>query len=930
MSAPFGMYGGYKYESPESRSLGSITKESYDYRDQGKFLSKMAGDVSYMASYMRKMQKGIDDANQNFVQQLQSMINDVLVIAGGGGDTGLDFGDLKYVIQAFFSLFGFDLSSGLPLPLNLFQAAWHFFSNYIVPVNNFKEVIDMIIDGAIATVLDIFGDVPILGQALQQLAVIISNLRDAFGPLITALDKIFGIFSGDWMTGDFGLFDPLWDAVTNFFGVITGPIVAALVPILEIIATWSVPFINLLAQVVEWASDFIGLFTFGLTPVGHIGDTQPNLFVAPGFGYASNVAPGNGWVQDPTKGRTEGGSVRVTANGIDKRLLSNAIPVSAGQELDISIWVQWFGLSYTGTPIRVKVDRLVNGGIVGTDDLAAPTVTGSNQTSWVQVAGHYVVPAGCDKISVELYVSSTTTAGNVWWDDASAKKTGTINQSWITNLIPDLAGILDTVQNVIDGIANVFRLIPIFGAPIADMIDLLTDFFLGTEDTAAVASDAVLGVQATQEIIASATTQNPQPGVTDADLQLILDAQTQAITNMQAQVDALTQVQSAQSNSGNYAIEQFEYVNTTTLDTGLWDTSTYTEGSAAVGKIAVEDGHNAGMKLISSSGVASQIARYIGPVNKTLTPYQTVSVVIAEAMSSYAWWGDARLPALIVYARLSDDKQTWVRFIWFFHGYIRFEYKNGAADTIHTLAGYGDYNSGIVPNVNMPMTVEAGNAGSVRTYTLRSNAQIIHTIVDSGGLTNATEKGAGFGQRIDNGRLPGKITQFSMADSIPAPTVGVGLDVYRNNASAILKNAGRTPFAANTFDAIRRQSAGIGWDGENATILIPGWYTFDLKAKTNSVPQQNELTGSPTLFLTRAGVGPTAVKEAVNWTNPTAGGSAVTYYTDEAGSGSLKYYFEANDIVTPGMNTSRAMGVLGDTSGLYSWFSLVLVNRSLA
>ena len=195
MTTPVGQLGGYSYQSPEVRRLSGITPESYDYRDQAKTMIKLVNDVSYMAGMQRKMQKGIDDANQNFIQQIQALINDVLVILGGGGDLGFDWGDLKYIIQAIGLLFGWDGEN--ILPLNLYEAAWHFFSTYIMPVENFEEVINMIVDGAIASVLDIFGEVPIAGQALQQLAQIISAIRDMLLLVVNALEALLGALNFD-------------------------------------------------------------------------------------------------------------------------------------------------------------------------------------------------------------------------------------------------------------------------------------------------------------------------------------------------------------------------------------------------------------------------------------------------------------------------------------------------------------------------------------------------------------------------------------------------------------------------------------------------------------------------------------------------------------------------------------------------------------
>lgn len=502
--------GGYKYESQETRALGSITRESYDYRDQGKLLSKLTSDVSYLAAYSRKMQKGIDDANQNFVQQIQSFIRDIFVLFGGGGDTGLDFGDLKYLLQAIGALLGFDSVGGIPLPINLFQAAWHFFSNYILPVDNFHEVIDMIIDAAIATILDLFGEVPILGQALQQLAVIISNIRDALGPLTDALDEIFGVFDGDWLSGDFGIFEPLWTAVTDFFGVITGPIVLALTPILQVIATWSMPFIESLTYIVQVAASLIKMLTgsmtfddftltnfdpitavttmisnfisngllgpdspfsafnlFGLIPPGlipflpvsHIGNDAPELLGESAFGSAGSIAPGGeGWQWDGTTGHTSNGSVKATANAKQLTLVSDPIYSGETQQLDLGMWIKWASAAYTGTNhVTLAINKYTgptHNDYIGTTAIVNQTFTGANQSTWQHLTGTYTVPAGVTYIRVALKVNSNVTAGNVWFDDVSAKKTGLMQMSWVDGLFDFFNNVVNTLTAVPLGIVS--------------------------------------------------------------------------------------------------------------------------------------------------------------------------------------------------------------------------------------------------------------------------------------------------------------------------------------------------------------------------------------------------------------------------------------------------------------------------------------------
>lgn len=219
MSTPIGMYGGMGYQSTQVRALGGITPESYDYRDQGKVISKLVNDVSYMAGMQRKMQEGIDAANQNVVQQLQGLINEIVVIFGGNGDTGFDFGDLKYIFQAIGALFG--LEPGGTLPVNLFESAWHFFSQYLFPFGNFHDAMDSIVDAFIATALDIFGEVPILGQALQQLATFISDSRDFIEQIFDTIDAIIenisSAFNGIPLVGP--LISNVWDTIFGLFGL---------------------------------------------------------------------------------------------------------------------------------------------------------------------------------------------------------------------------------------------------------------------------------------------------------------------------------------------------------------------------------------------------------------------------------------------------------------------------------------------------------------------------------------------------------------------------------------------------------------------------------------------------------------------------------------------------------------------------------------
>ena len=202
-------YGKYNYESTESRALKSIKADSYN-KDMAKNLIQLNSNSEYMAQYLRKLQKGVDEANQNTIEQIQGLLSDIMVLFAGGSDTLLEFGDLKYLFQAIGALFGFD---GTPLPINLLQAAWHFFSSYILPNGDFTEVINLIIDNAIAFILDVFGEVPVIGQALQQLAEWLSDLRDN---LLWIINQFQGLI--DFLAGiEDAVFGDIWNGLFNKF-----------------------------------------------------------------------------------------------------------------------------------------------------------------------------------------------------------------------------------------------------------------------------------------------------------------------------------------------------------------------------------------------------------------------------------------------------------------------------------------------------------------------------------------------------------------------------------------------------------------------------------------------------------------------------------------------------------------------------------------
>lgn len=513
MSSPFGMYGGFKYKTPQSRALGSITIESYEkvWDDQGKLLSKIVGDVSYLAAANRKTQDGVDQANENVIQQLQDMINDLIVILGGGGGaSGIDFGDFKYVIQAIGSLFGFTDSNGkITVPVNLFQAAWHFFSNWILPVDNFQDAINTIVDVFIGTMLNLLGEIPIVGQAAQQLAALISDIRDVLQPLLVAIQDLFAAFSLDFNdpTGLGAIFSPLAPIFDALKTALDGVVLPDFTAMFQIVANWTAPFVQQIADVIEWFADLIhtvinmpggllsnpaaelGKFMQLLAPIGNIihfvttalnplitpiqrllggvgvgsiTDQEQNYILFPGFPDGS-IADNLDWIVDTGFSRSADGtgSAMVVVDGTPKALRSGDNPtdrifVAGGQTVSVSAFIAYENL------VCIDADAIQLQIIPFIGDAEAPAVMidGFSPTDttlgWPgeELSGDWLVPANVTSIQVRIYITPNATLGTVWVDDAILTKSGKIQQSWISGLVDIISNIIAQVQAVIDGIVD--------------------------------------------------------------------------------------------------------------------------------------------------------------------------------------------------------------------------------------------------------------------------------------------------------------------------------------------------------------------------------------------------------------------------------------------------------------------------------------------
>ena len=82
-----------------------------------------------LASWAQTAQSGIDAAGANPIEQIQGLVADIFAIVAGFEPTGIDLGDLKYILQALGALLG--VTPGTPFPLNLIDVATNIFTKFI-------------------------------------------------------------------------------------------------------------------------------------------------------------------------------------------------------------------------------------------------------------------------------------------------------------------------------------------------------------------------------------------------------------------------------------------------------------------------------------------------------------------------------------------------------------------------------------------------------------------------------------------------------------------------------------------------------------------------------------------------------------------------------------------------------------------------------
>ena len=360
-----------------------------------------------------------------FSGAVESVLKPLLTFLKGVWDT---FGSpvLNQIKDLFESIMGFlnfsaiqgfiediaDFFTGILNPsqfVELFKNVFSFFDGFISSFGNFN---------ILATVADFFSDA-----------------IDSFGSMLE--------WAGSLITLQF---ETLWNWIQD---VVVRPFVRALtgldVPDLGALATWA-------RDLLTGASPLNALRLFGtipaallgIIPVSNIGLDSPNLLSQGSFKVAEGVIEDDGWSWDDTQNRSgDGGSAKAVCDGTTRMLYSTqSIPVAEDQVIETSCFIRTSGYSGGGTAIQMAL-------IPFSGNTALPaivTAARGGSTSWVEMEGSpYTVPNNVTSVRLFLRVTSSATAGTVWWDDVSLKKTGKMAQGLVASLINAWEGIWNGV-----------------------------------------------------------------------------------------------------------------------------------------------------------------------------------------------------------------------------------------------------------------------------------------------------------------------------------------------------------------------------------------------------------------------------------------------------------------------------------------------------
>lgn len=420
-----------KSTSTDTRALQAINSENVSYanKDFVKNIAWLNSSVDTLSQWSQKLQSGVDSANQNIFDEISAFASDLFVIFAGGEPTGIDIGDLKYVLQGIGALLG--INPDTPFPMNLVEAAKNMLENFFVPLPQFTDVI---FDAVEAWAIDLGLDENVVDSA--------ENLQAAINDWGEGLFKLFEFFS-DAFTGFLELLGfgrPPAD--TGWWGDLIGNISQA---IEDIISGPRQALLHILSQILVTIFDsltFVLNLTspnnlFGRVKISYVGKNLIPDISNKTVDWNVGVNPNTGWIYNPT-------NISFDTNGVGSSktiLTQKMVPCVAGKKMNLSANLKWTSIP-ASVQFGVSVFWYIDDNQVSRTD--APIASGHSASGgWSPVNVDLVVPTNVNGFKVGAYVGAGISTGSVSVKDIKILAEGITGNTIVGGLDDMLSNFLD-------------------------------------------------------------------------------------------------------------------------------------------------------------------------------------------------------------------------------------------------------------------------------------------------------------------------------------------------------------------------------------------------------------------------------------------------------------------------------------------------------
>lgn len=224
--------------------------------------------------------------------------------------------------------------------------------------------------------------------------------------------------------------------------------------------------------------------------------------------------------------------------------------------------------------------------------------------------------------------------------------------------------------------------------------------------------------------------------------------------------------------------------------------------------------------------------------------------------------------------------------------------------------------------------LQCGTTGDVNTYRIWENSRVIYEFADTSGIAAAaTGFYAGLGARafasIFGTIRPANVLAFTFADNIPPAILGSGFRRYRTSTTGVSISSGNNLLPGSFFDTADIITEDFTYTSSTNSLVIgnAGWYMISLQIALSGFLSSNYAV-APQIIQN---------SQIAAWSNQSFG-TAGSFGGSSIIAGTFLLYCDAGDVLQPGYNanTSPSSTMVGAAGGAQTFWSVALVNRSIA